>query len=256
MSSALRPDLSPSDQARYLDENLPHGLFGADTDGPVAWRLTPQPFPLSPSTLAAIERLGPDLLVFSRTLNALYTRSARGTAPAFIADYLDRGKPETIVKLGRQNRFRGDVANVIRPDLILTEDGFIATELDSIPGGMGFVGAMARSYDELGYETIGTTDGMAEGFAAMLAAITKTDAPVTAIVVSKEAGDYRSELMWLADAMNRLGHGQTFVCSPEEIIFTEEERSSSASPMDAKRNSTRSIGTSSSSISSTSPSTI
>ncbi|MGH7756988.1 MAG: hypothetical protein ACREM8_12005, partial [Vulcanimicrobiaceae bacterium] len=222
--TALRPDLTQRDQARYLNERMPAGLYGGVgvEASRVAWRLSPEPFPLSPSTWTAIEQLGPDLLQFSRVLAALYVRSARGTAPAFIADYLDRGKPDSIVKLGRQNRFKADVPGVIRPDLILTDGGFIASELDSVPGGMGFVGAMAQAYCELGFDTAGDTFGIPDGLEAMLAATAGKEQPVTAIVVSNEAGDYRSELAWLAGAMNARGRGQTYVCKPDEIVFTEE----------------------------------
>jgi hypothetical protein len=150
---------------------MPAGLFGGVgvDQSRVAWRLSPEPFWLSPETLAAIEASGPTscLLPFAREL---YQRSARGTAPASSPSISTAANPNSIVKLGRQNRFKGDVPGVIRPDLILTGDGFIASELDSVPGGMGFVGAMAQAYCELGYDTVGDTDGIPRGLAAMLAA--------------------------------------------------------------------------------------
>ncbi len=222
--TAIAPDLGPREQALYLSENVPAGLFGGvgvDVDR-VAWRLSPSPFRLSPQTVAAIERLGPDLFRFYRVLAALYGRSARGSAPAFIAEYLDQGKPESIVRLGRQNRFKSDIPGVIRPDLILTQDGFIASELDSLPGGMGFVGGMAQTYCELGFDTIGDVDGMPAGLAAMLASASGKPSPTTAIVVSDESNDYRAELTWLAGAMNARGLGQTHVCQPDQIVFTED----------------------------------
>jgi hypothetical protein len=222
--TALDTSMTAHDRAHFLNDRIPAGLFGGvgvDEDR-VAWRLSPEPFPISPQTFAAIERLGPDLLAFYRALTALYLRSARGTAPAFIAEYLDLGKPEPIVKLGRQNRFKSDVPGVIRPDLILTPGGFIASELDSIPGGMGFVGAMAEAYCELGFDTIGDTDGIARGLGALLAAASGREHPTSAIVVSAESDDYRTELTWLAGSMTKLGLGETYVCRPEEIVFTEE----------------------------------
>lgn len=222
--TALDPTMTQREQALFLNEKMPAGLFGGvgvDAER-VAWRLSPEPFWLSPETYAAIERLGPDLLRFYRALAALYQRSVRGSAPAFVAEYLDQGKPEAIVKLGRQNRFKGDVPGVIRPDLILTQDGFTASELDSVPGGMGFVGAMAAAYCQLGYDTLGGTEGMADGLAAMLATTSGRPDPTTAIVVSQEADDYRAELAWLAAAMNAKRLGETYVCRPEEIVFTEE----------------------------------
>jgi len=222
--TALDPTKTARDQALFLNDKMPAGLFGGvgvDT-ARVAWRLSPEPFPLAPETFAAIERLGPDLLKFYRALAALYQRSSRGTAPAFIAEYLDIGKPEFVLKLGRQNRFKGDVPGVIRPDLILTDGGFIASELDSIPGGMGFVGAMARAYCELGHDTIGDVEGILDGLAAMLAATAGKPAPTTALVVSQESEDYRAELVWLAAAMNAKGLGETYVSRPEDIVFTED----------------------------------
>jgi hypothetical protein len=222
--TALDPTMTAREQALFLNDKMPAGLFGGVgvDQSRVAWRLSPEPFWISPATLAAIEQLGPDLLKFYRALGALYQRSARGTVPAFIADYLDAGKSETIVKLGRQNRFKSDVPGVIRPDLILTNDGFIASELDSVPGGMGFVGAMALAYCQLGYDTVGETDGMLAGFGAMLESVAGKARPTTAIVVSQESDDYRAELTWLANAMNARGAGETYVCRPEEIVFTEE----------------------------------
>ncbi|GAC1431358.1 MAG: hypothetical protein NVSMB5_25380 [Candidatus Velthaea sp.] len=226
--TATSPDLTAAERGRFIIEHLPPGLFRTLDSDPsaapsVAWRVAPEPFRLAPATVERIAALGPDLLAFYRALSALYTRSARGTAPDFIADYLDRGKPENVIKLARQNRFKADVPHVIRPDLILTENGgFIASELDSVPGGMGFVGAMAGTYCEIGFDTIGETDGMADSFAAMLAATSAKERPVVAIVVSEESKDYRNELRWLAAKMHARGAADAYVCLPQDVVFTEE----------------------------------
>src|SRR5450755_3203112 len=173
---AFATDVTAADRGRYLVEHLPSGLFRTVDAAPgsppagVAWRVAVEPFRLAPATVEHIASLGSPLLAFYRALSALYARSARGTAPGFIAEYLDTGKPESIVKLARQNRFKSDIPQVIRPDLILTDDGgYIASELDSVPGGMGFVGTMAQTYKQLGFDTVGDPDGMPREFAAMLA---------------------------------------------------------------------------------------
>ena len=41
----------------------------------------------------------------------------------------------------------------------------IISELDSVPGGMGLVGAMGETYCELGYDQVGEFDGIIRGFA-------------------------------------------------------------------------------------------
>lgn len=221
--TAFAPNLTAREQARFLYEAIPPGLFKVETeDERIPWRVSPEPFALSPQTLERITAVGNDLLLFYRALNSLYNRSVRGTAPAFIAEYLDQGKPEHIVRLSRQNRFRQDLPGIIRPDLILTDDGFIASELDSVPGGMGFVGAMAEAYCKLGIESAGGARGIPERFAEMIASACGNERPVVAIVVSDESGDYRPELRWLAGAMNELKTIAAYVCAPQNIVFTEQ----------------------------------
>ncbi|MBV8532061.1 MAG: hypothetical protein JO104_12155 [Candidatus Eremiobacteraeota bacterium] len=221
--TATIPNLTAREQAHHLYEAIPPGLFRVtDENERIAWRVSPEPFALSADQADAIERLGPDLLAFYRALNNLYNRSARGTAPAFIADYLDHGKPQQIVKLARQNRFKQELPGVIRPDLILTADGFVATELDSIPGGMGFVGAMTEAYCRLGIESFGGDDGIPTAFAAMLRNAAKAERPTVAIVVSDESADYRNEMAWLAAALRRLDLADAWLRRPEEVTFTEE----------------------------------
>jgi hypothetical protein len=221
--TAISPNLTAAERARFLYDAIPPGLFKVENETDrIAWRVSPEPFALSPQTVAKLEAIGHDLAAFYRALNGLYNRSARGTAPAFIAEYLDQGKPEHIVRLARQNRFKQDLPAVIRPDLILTDDGFAASELDSVPGGMGFVGAMAEAYCNLGMEAVGGGHGIPEGFAAMMRAQTGKEKPTVAIIVSEESADYRPELRWLAEALRRLDLLDAFVIAPQNIVFTED----------------------------------
>jgi hypothetical protein len=220
--TATTPNLTAREQVHFLYEAIPPGLFRvADEADRIAWRVSPEPFPLSSQQLTQIQGLGRDLLAFYRALNMLYNRSARGTAPAFIAEYLDHGKPEQIVKLARQNRFKQELPGVIRPDLILTDDGFIATELDNVPGGMGFLGGMMEAYCRLGIESIGGDNGIPRGFAAMLRHATGVENPTVAIVVSEESADYRNEMGWLAEALRRLNLANAWLRAPQDVFFTE-----------------------------------
>lgn len=220
----FQPDLTAREQARYLYENISPGLFRvAEGDvSKVPWRVSPEPFALAPSTLERILTIGNDLFAFYKALNTLYNRSARGTAPGFIAEYLDQGKPEHIIRLSRQNRFKSDLPGVIRPDLILTDDGFISSELDSVPGGMGFVGAMSEAYCKLGMESIGGSFGIPNQYAAMMKSATGKENPTVAIVVSEESKDYRAELTWMAEYLRAQKLLNAYVCTPQDIYFTEE----------------------------------
>src|ERR1700722_17520628 len=166
------------------------GLF-ADKD----WLLTPEPFMISPKLAEQIEKLGHRLNLFNRACNELYQRSVSGKQPAWIADYLDRGKPRELVEYSRRKEFRADLPQVIRPDLVLTEEGFTIAELDTAPGGIGLTAWLNQTYAGLGaYDVIGGAAGMVEGFARIF--------PPGDIVVSDEAATYRPEMRWLAPRLN------------------------------------------------------
>lgn len=219
---------TPVERAQFVTQHLtPHlyrGVAGPDTGdaAKIAWRISPEPFPLAPATAAAIEGLGADLLRFYRAGNKLYLQSVRGTAPAFIREYLELGKPEHIVRLQRQNRFGPDIPRVIRPDIILTEGGMVTSELDSVPGGMGFVGAMGEVYCELGFDQIGNHDGIVRGFAAMCASIAGKEHPTIAIVVSAESENYRGEMTWLAETLRSSGLADAYTVNPRDMHYTED----------------------------------
>ena len=85
---------------------------------------------------------------------------------------------------------------VIRPDLILTEKGYIIAEIDSVPGGIGLTGWLNQTYSSFDNDIIGGANGMLEGFRAVV--------PNGAdIVVSQESATYRPEMEWLAARLNQ-----------------------------------------------------
>ena len=166
------------------------GLF-ADKD----WLITPEPFSVSAKLADQLEKLGHRLNLFNRACNELYQRSVSGKQPAWIADYLDRGKPPGLVEFSRRKQFRGELPLVIRPDLVLTEEGFTIAELDSVPGGIGLTAWLNRTYSQFGTDdVIGGANGMIEGFSKIC--------PGADIVISDEAATYRPEMRWLAARLN------------------------------------------------------
>jgi hypothetical protein len=197
------PARSPADRARYVRDALPAGgLFAGMT-----WRISPSAFPIPSSLLAQLEALGPQLLAFYRACNVMYRQSLQGKLPSWIADYLDAGKPRELVELSRSDRFENAVPSVIRPDVILGNDRFFITELDSVPGGIGLTGWLGKTYGELGDDVVGGPFGMMEGFAAAMEVEKKS----FTVVVSEEAATYLPEMQWLGQ---QIGFG---VLRPEEM---------------------------------------
>ncbi|HEU5201885.1 MAG TPA: hypothetical protein VFT92_03750 [Nitrospira sp.] len=190
-----------------------------------SWRIGLEPLPLSLEQLTFFHSLGPQLLRFYRSVNRLYAESVRGAQPAWVAAYLDQGKPEGLIAYSRMKRFRDHVPAVIRPDVIPTLDGMVITELDSVPGGIGMTAVMSHAYAALSShdspQLIGGRDGMVDGFAAMLRAQRGRYEGVIVIVVSEEAKDYRPEMMWMATELSARGL-PIYCVEPRQIRFTEE----------------------------------
>jgi hypothetical protein len=166
------------------------GLF-AEKD----WLLSPDPFGISKGFERELEQLGHRLFVFQRACNQLYLLSVKGKQPEWIARYLDAGKPPDLIEYARQKQFRDALPLVIRPDLILTDDGYIIAEIDSVPGGIGLTAWLNQTYTELGDNVIGGADGMLDGFQSVLPAGGD-------IVISQEASTYRPEMEWMAARLN------------------------------------------------------
>jgi hypothetical protein len=167
------------------------GLF-AEKD----FLLSPDPLPIDAAFAKELEQLGHRLFVFQRACNELYQRSVKGKQPAWIAAYLDAGKPAELIEFSRQKQFRDDLPLVIRPDLILTETSYTIAEIDSVPGGIGLTAWLNQTYAAVGREVLGGAEGMLEGFRSML--------PEGGdIVISEESSTYRPEMNWVAAQLNQ-----------------------------------------------------
>jgi len=90
--------------------------------------------------------------------------SVKGKQPSWVARYLDAGKPAELIEFSRRKEIRDDLPRVIRPDLILTDEGYIIAEIDSVPGGIGLTGWLNQTYSAFESEIIGGANGMLDGF--------------------------------------------------------------------------------------------
>jgi hypothetical protein len=194
--------MTPANPAQFIRDQIPPGGLFAGLE----WKISPTPFPLSPELAQEIESLGRVLLQFYRATNLLYRKSVEGKQPDWVARWLDLGKPRELIELQRLAAFKNEIPRVIRPDILLTENGFSITELDSVPGGIGLTAWLNQVYSQLpeaadGKKSaignrqsaiLGGPDGMLRGFESIFG-----DAPRVHIIVSEEAATYRPEMEWL-----------------------------------------------------------
>jgi hypothetical protein len=186
----MPPASDPFQRIQSIRAAFPEGGFFRDKE----WVLSPSAFPLDEETVKLIEDLGPALLAFQSACNALYLESAEGKQHPWVSALLDQGKPAALVALSRKKAWQNDLPRVIRPDLVLTENGVCISELDSIPGGIGLTAWLNQTYARLGDEVIGGEHGMPDGFAAAF--------PSEDILISRESADYQPEMEWLVEQLN------------------------------------------------------
>src|SRR5271154_1147851 len=184
--------MDSANQAKFIRDTLPPGGLFAGME----WKISPAPFPLGENLAKEIDSLGRVLLQFYRATNLLYRKSVEGKQPEWISRWLDLGKPRELIELQRSSAFKNEIPRVIRPDILLTENGFSITELDSIPGGIGLTAWLNQTYSKNSAQILGGTDGMIRGFESIFG-----DAKQVHIVVSEEAKTYRPEMEWLAQQM-------------------------------------------------------
>jgi hypothetical protein len=187
------------------------GLFAG-----LEWKISPAPFPLGENLAKEIESLGRVLLQFYRAVNLLYRKSAGGQQPAWIARWLDLGKPADLIARQRSPAFKNDLPRVIRPDLLLTENGLAVTELDSVPGGIGLTAWLNQTYSALAKPSpavLGGAKGMLNGFEQIFGT-----ARTVHLVVSEESATYRPEMEWVAA---QLGAARFKVRNPAFDDFQE-----------------------------------
>lgn len=220
-------EMDDRERALYIDQLTPKGGLYTDVQREVhsqsnsSWRVSPEPWWLPPPVLAHIEALGQHLYQFYKALNLLYSQSFRGIQPGWVSCCLDQGKSEEVIKFGQMGRFKSHLPFVIRPDVIPTRNGMIATELDSVPGGIGFTASLGERYGKLGYDIVGGADGMVTGFARMIRGVAGDDDPVLGVVISEEASAYLPEMQYLSNRLNASGL-ETYVVGPETVHFVED----------------------------------
>lgn len=196
------------------------GLWQIPGEKPVEGRthlVSPEPFRLSPQQVDTLNKLGEALRRFYIAVNDLYLRSEY----EWVREYLDIGKGDDILRHARMKYQKQAVPRVIRPDILLMEDGFAITELDSVPGGMGHLDCLSAAYEEAGFDLVGLPRGMRDGFGSILRDVAGMDDPVCAIVVSDESVDYLPEMQYLAGELREVGL-RAYTVHPREVIFTED----------------------------------
>lgn len=209
-----------------LHQSLPPKPLFAPRQGQTAdatgWLLSPEPYLLTPAQTQFLHSLGQTLWQFSKAIETLYKQSQLNPQWLWIKQLFEANKPEGLLQYAAMKRFKSQMPLVIRPDLLVTQQGFALCEIDAVPGGLGFTSALARAYQANGVAVLGAAEGMVEAFVALLKSVTPhLDHPIMAVVVSDEAVDYRLEWEWLIETAQQV-YPDIYLLHPKQLRLRDD----------------------------------
>lgn len=197
----------PQDTALLDYATLKARIEAADLFASKTWQISPTPFKLDrPRALQHLHYIGHALYAFQKAADTLYKHARKNLPiagedqPAWVAQLLDRGKPEWICNLVDLEASAPTIP-VMRPDILLTEQGMAITEIDSQPGGIGLTEFLYQMYLE--HDT--RPRSMLDGFYNALQDIAQKPAPTIAILYNDEGETYWHEFNWIAQQLRAQG---------------------------------------------------
>lgn len=201
-------------RVHQVRDSLPQsGLFAGHT-----WRIAPEPLLLPQSHVEELESLGRMLWQFLKAVNLLDRRSGEGKLPHWIRRVLRQGKSSDLLGIQDRPVWKNALPRVLRPDLLLTDSGWVLSELDSVPGGIGLTHWQNQTYAALGDAVLGGANGMRDGFVGIFG-----DAPKVHVVVSEESEGYRPEMEWLMSQIGgerfQVRDGSPFTPDPGDAVY-------------------------------------
>lgn len=169
------------------------------------WKLSPEAFILSEEQRALLPKIGNACKEFYLAIDRLYYLAKEGKKilrnsdcyADWVLDYWETGKSQDLIQHISKKQFKGSLPLIIRPDLLITEEGFQLTELDSTPGGYGLTPFLNNLY--------GIEHSMLETFYAGFQAIAKKENPNVLILIKDEALTYLSEYQWIKEQLRAQG---------------------------------------------------
>lgn len=255
---------------QQLLEHLPQSpLYQSTLEGAVTanigWNLSPEPYALTPKQQYIIDNLGQILQQYLLACQELYRGSLKpASLPIvpeqtlnWVRELFHKGKPSSLMTFSEMKRLRPFYQLVIRPDLLVTENSFCITEIDTCPGGIGFTAALQHAYSKLGFDCAGVED-IPKAFVDMLlsnyqqycdkdaptrirsahiSSHTTTPSPASrergqniasgvephiAIIVSDDFGDYRLEFQYIAEQVGSY-YPHIAVIHPKQLTLRDKE---------------------------------
>lgn len=148
----------------------------------IPFLVSPEPLHLSKTEADEVLRIGKDVVNFMYAAGELYRSESD------VKNLLDRGKPP-ILRNEKEMRYL-----FVRPDLIVTEQGFSICEIETSPFGLALAELLNKAYRSVGFNTL-VDDGVLRQFL-----IDNTPSHGT-IIYSEKTSSYAGQLQFLAQTL-------------------------------------------------------
>lgn len=152
-----------------------------NTGQKVPFRVSPTPFYLSAEQKLELQHIGHDVADYFKAVDEMYIKDIGG-----IRTILDSGKPQ-IFLADQPSHYL-----FIKPDLIITPNGFSVCEIETSPFGLALAEILNRAYQSKGFETM-IADGT---LPSHIRNNTPTDG---SLIYSKKTEAYLGQMTFLAD---------------------------------------------------------
>ncbi len=191
------------------------------------WKTSPSPLFLPPNITNQLNNIGTACFDFLQSIKKLYHSSKNNKSILrnkklilpWVAEYLDRGKTNSLLNHSNLDSFKNTIPTIIRPDLLLTEDQIYMTELEVVPGGIGLTSFLLQIYENQFNNLIGSSSKMLHGFYDSLTNLSRNKtSPTISILVSDESQTYQPEFLWLANQLKLLGKN-VYCVNPKTIYY-------------------------------------
>lgn len=150
------------------------------TTDKVPFRVSPTPLILTPDQKKEVNNIGADIIAYFKIIDELYTTNNE------VREILDTGKPDLFLIQGPAKYL------FVRPDIIVTNEGFRICEIETSPFGLALAEILNKAYSQEGFETMVAEDALSKSIQAS----TPTDGR---IIFSAKTEPFKGQLTFLAE---------------------------------------------------------
>lgn len=169
-----------------------------DTGETIPFRVSPEPLLLSPQQAQEIQNIGLEITQFIQAAHELYLRDD------VVRSILNTGKPEIFLADKNINYL------FVRPDVIITPEGFAVCEIETSPFGLALAELLNRAYRTEGMETM-------VGDNVLMDHVRSATPTNGVILYSQKTSSYSGQIKFLSDEIFS-GNDRTWQTSTTDEI--------------------------------------